>query len=175
VKFTEFYFNLEFDFDVAFVVFVMCFLSPAVPVPVSAFGYSQKRFQKCINLLLRLHYCEQNSGVEELRIFLEGRVSELTGELEGMVRVNEGLKEKMKSLSGSEGNREFADTFEEVMRDEMMAMKAAFEAKLKNAKAEYEAMTRRHQNDIYRIQHPNAPGMQNSSSAASMSSSQFKR
>ena len=54
--------------------------------------------------------------------------------------------------AGSKESRDFLDTFEEVMRDEMSAMKSAFELKLRLAREEADASTRRHQQEIARMQ-----------------------
>ncbi len=56
-------------------------------------------------------------------------------------------------MSGSSSNdsKEFLDTFEEVMRDEMMAMKSAFETKLKFAKEASDLLSKKHQELISRM------------------------
>ncbi len=64
--------------------------------------------------------------------------------------LTEKLKQKIRDITPMD-KREFLDSFEEVMRDEMMAMKEAFEAKLRMAKGEVEAMSRKHQQDIMRL------------------------
>jgi hypothetical protein len=77
------------------------------------------------------------------------------------------LKDKIRDLSmkssssaaGKSGgnNNEFFDTFEEVMKEEMMTMKMAFEAKLKAAKDEADALSKKHQQEIQRIQTSSSP------------------
>ena len=68
-------------------------------------------------------------------------------------KLTEKLKLKIRDMgAGSKESKDFLDTFEEVMRDEMSAMKAAFEMKLRVAKEEADATTRRHQQEIARIQ-----------------------
>ena len=47
--------------------------------------------------------------------------------------------------------REFLDSFEEVLQDEMMAMKSAFELKLKHKSDEVDAMSTRHRQEIQRL------------------------
>lgn len=64
--------------------------------------------------------------------------------------LTEKLKQKIRDITPMD-KREFLDSFEEVMRDEMMAMKDAFETKLRLAKGEVEAMSRKHQQDILRL------------------------
>jgi hypothetical protein len=59
---------------------------------------------------------------------------------------------KLKKLSAQDTTKDFADTFEEVMREEMMAMKTAFEAKLRVAVEERDTATRRHQTELHRLQ-----------------------
>jgi hypothetical protein len=59
---------------------------------------------------------------------------------------------KLKKLSSQDTSRDFAETFEEVMREEMMAMKTAFEAKLKLAVEERDTATRRHQTELLKLQ-----------------------
>lgn len=59
---------------------------------------------------------------------------------------------KLRELSNKENKRDFTDTFEEVMREEMMAMKTAFELKLKVATEERDIATRRHQNELQKLQ-----------------------
>jgi DNA repair exonuclease SbcCD ATPase subunit len=97
--------------------------------------------------------------MDDKRAALEGRVQECLAEIEALSKINENLMKKLKDLSGSDDRRDFADTFEEVMRDEMMAMKVAFEAKLRIAKAETEAVSRRNQMEILKMQSPHALGM----------------
>lgn len=60
------------------------------------------------------------------------------------------LKVKIREITPLD-KRELLDSFEEVMRDEMMTMKGAFESKLKMAKGELELLSKKHQQDIQRI------------------------
>ena len=85
---------------------------------------------------------------DDRRVALEGRVAECTAEIDALNKLVQSLKDKMKAMSGSGERRDFADTFEEVMREEMMAMKVAFESKLKIAREEADAASRRHQLEI---------------------------
>ena len=56
-------------------------------------------------------------------------------ELDSYKKLTEKLKLKIRDMgAGSKESKDFLDTFEEVMRDEMSAMKAAFEMKLRIAK-----------------------------------------
>ncbi|CAE7765225.1 unnamed protein product, partial [Symbiodinium microadriaticum] len=88
---------------------------------------------------------------DDRRVALEGRVAECVAEIDALQALVRSLKEKMKTMSGSDDRRDFADTFEEVMREEMMAMKVAFESKLRIARDEAEAASRRHQLEIKKV------------------------
>eukprot|EP01036_Dinobryon_divergens_P029958 gene29958-39134_t len=94
---------------------------------------------------LRLILTEKSRVDSALKTALE--------ELDSYKKLTEKLKLKIRDMgAGSKESRDFLDTFEEVMRDEMSAMKAAFEMKLRVAKEEADATTRRHQQEIARIQ-----------------------
>lgn len=69
-------------------------------------------------------------------------------------KLTETLKAKIKSIGDGHNvdTKDYLDTFEEVMKEEMMVMKSAFEAKLKSAKEDAEALARRHQQEIVRMQ-----------------------
>lgn len=68
-------------------------------------------------------------------------------------RLTETLKQKLRELSGgSADSKEFLDSFEEVMKEEMMTMKAAFETKLRLAREEADSLSKRHQQEIIRMQ-----------------------
>lgn len=77
----------------------------------------------------------------------------MTEELNSYRSLNEQLKQKIRNISGSSSydSKEFLDTFEEVMRDEMMAMKCAFETKLKFAKEASDLLSKKHQELISRM------------------------
>jgi len=79
--------------------------------------------------------------------------SELTEELNCCRSLNAQLKQKIRDISGRSSNdsKEFLDTFEEVMKDEMMAMKYAFETKLKFAKDAADLLSKKHQELISRM------------------------
>ena len=95
-------------------------------------------------------------------ITVEGEKSELNAaaiglrnEVASYKKLTDSLKDKIRELSSratNDNSRDFLDTFEEVMKDEMLAMKAAFEAKLKAVKEDSEMVSRRHQQEIQRIQ-----------------------
>eukprot|EP01039_Chlorochromonas_danica_P008612 gene8612-9491_t len=75
-------------------------------------------------------------------------------------KLMENYKNKMKELSSSSTqNKEnnFFDSFEEVMQEEMMTMKIAFEAKLKAARDETELLAKKHQQEIGRLQQTRSP------------------
>ena len=59
-------------------------------------------------------------------------LSQIAEELASYKKLAETLKAKMRDMGGKDAS--FVDSFEEVMKDEMMAMKWAFEAKLRVAK-----------------------------------------
>lgn len=84
---------------------------------------------------------------------LESALKSALDELDSYRKLTDKLKAKVREMgAGSAESRDFLDTFEEVMRDEMAAMKAAFELKLRLAKEEMDATSRRHQAEIARIQ-----------------------
>ena len=89
---------------------------------------------------------------EDARIKNDFKVKELTEELSSYKALCEKLKAKIRDMSGKDSKtQDFLDSFEEVMRDEMMTMKMAFEQKLKQAKEEADAHSRRHQEEITRL------------------------
>lgn len=89
---------------------------------------------------------------EDARIKNDFKVKEITEELSSYKVLCEKLKQKIRDMSGKDSKtQDFLDSFEEVMRDEMMTMKMAFEAKLKQAKEEADANSRRHQEEITRL------------------------
>jgi len=101
---------------------------------------------------------------ELARILLEGQLREAQCEIQSYRNLAEALKEKLKNCYGynndsNEANRQFLDTFEEVMRDEMTAMKLAFEEKLRISKEAIENLSKKHHQEIMRLRHiaPLAP------------------
>lgn len=64
-------------------------------------------------------------------------------------RLSESLKQKIREMS--KGSNIDIDSFEEVMKEEMMAMKEAFTAKLNIAKEEAELTSKRHRAEIARM------------------------
>ena len=80
-------------------------------------------------------------------------------EINGHKKINESLKQKIRDLSNKQGSSEkdFLDSFEEVMQDEMYTMKQAFESKLKAKAEEASAMSNRHQLEINRMQASASP------------------
>lgn len=83
------------------------------------------------------------------QISLHTQIRELRTELEGYKELSESLKSKIRGF-GVKENKQFLDTYEEVMREEMMAMKRAFEAKLQAAKEEIETISRKHKAEFDR-------------------------
>ena len=90
--------------------------------------------------------------MDDRRYALERSNNDLQNEMISVRTLNESLMKKLRDLSNKENKREFTDTFEEVMREEMMAMKTAFELKLKVATEERDIATRRHQTEVQRLQ-----------------------
>ncbi len=86
----------------------------------------------------------------------------MTEELNNYRTLNEQLKQKIRDMSGNDSrdSKEFLDTFEEVMRDEMMAMKCAFENKLKFAKEAADLLSKKHQELISRMTLTNSESSQ---------------
>jgi gamma-glutamyl:cysteine ligase YbdK (ATP-grasp superfamily) len=92
---------------------------------------------------------------DDRRYALDRTLSESQTEIASLRSLNENLMRKLKKLSSNahdSGAKDFAETFEEVMREEMMAMKTAFEAKLRVAVEERDTATRRHQTELMRLQ-----------------------
>merc|ERR1712216_242474 len=77
---------------------------------------------------------------------------------ESYKKMCESLKNKIRELSSKDGDsKDFMDSFEEVMQDEMYTMKLAFEAKLKCKSDEVAALAQRHALEISRIQASSSP------------------
>jgi chromosome segregation ATPase len=89
----------------------------------------------------------------------ENVVSGQVEEIKQYKRLTDTLKDKIKEMGSSRGSqdaKDFLDSFEEVMREEMLTMKGAFETKLRLAKEAADATSRRHQQEILRI-HTSSP------------------
>jgi hypothetical protein len=99
-------------------------------------------------------------------------MSQLAEELESYKKLAETLKAKMRDMGGKDTS--FFDSFEEVMKDEMMAMKWAFEAKLRVAKEKADAMSLKHQQEINKLReassgfHYSGKGIAHSGSTTSL-------
>lgn len=93
---------------------------------------------------------------EKLR--LESQLTSTQSELTETQKLVSSLREKVRELcTGPQGSKNaqasnWSDTYEEVMQEELQAMKAAFEAKLRAAREESDALARRHQQEITRLQ-----------------------
>lgn len=99
-------------------------------------------------------------------------ITTLNEEVSTYKKLNLSLINKLKSMSNNNNNndgREFLDSFEEVMRDELMTMKSAFEAKLKAARDEADELSRKHLVEINRLKSSN--GFLTSSNSFGISSS----
>lgn len=81
-------------------------------------------------------------------------LAQLTEELASYKTLAETLKAKMRDMGGKDAA--FFDSFEEVMRDEMAAMKWAFEAKLRVAKEKADAMSVKHQQEMQKLRESNS-------------------
>jgi hypothetical protein len=112
---------------------------------------------------LQIQLLESNEKYREMEL----QINFYKNEMNSYMELNEKLKSKIKELSfaGSTSKnsnnddadkRNFADTFEEVMRDELATMKRAFEAKLHAAKLEREEISKRHQMEIVKMQSSNS-------------------
>ena len=87
--------------------------------------------------------------VQEKNYELEAELKSSKETIE-MYKTNcENLKQKIRQLGS--GNNDFMDTFEEVMREEMQAMKTAFENKLRLAKEDNEISAQRHKQAIQNL------------------------
>lgn len=95
-------------------------------------------------------------AAENGKIELEMSRNQLIEELESYKRLTESLKESLRSMNKRDG-RDLLDTFEEVMKEELMTMKTAFEAKLRAAKESAEETTKRNLLEIRRLQENSEP------------------
>jgi chromosome segregation ATPase len=108
-------------------------------------------------------------ALEAERAQLKATITGLTNEVDSYKRLTESLKDKLKSSSVS-SDKDFLDTFEEVMRDEMATMKSAFEAKLRAAREESDQLTRKHSQEILRLHQSNSPNSKYGTTSSSSSS-----
>jgi len=90
------------------------------------------------------------AAVQDKNFELEAKLREMNETVEMHKATSEGLRKKLKEIAGAD-SRDFMDSFEEVMREEMLTMKSAFENKLKLAKEESEKSSRRHQQAIQQL------------------------
>jgi chromosome segregation ATPase len=81
-------------------------------------------------------------------------INQVTEELNSYKTLAETLKAKMRDMGGKDTS--FFDSFEEVMRDEMAAMKWAFEAKLRVAKEKADAVSVKHQQELQKLREAGA-------------------
>lgn len=89
-----------------------------------------------------------------IKMKLENALTTSQEETTSYKRLTEELKRKLRELGSKSGTdaKDFLDTFEEVMKEEMMSMKGAFESRLKRAQAESDETARRHANEIRNLQ-----------------------
>jgi chromosome segregation ATPase len=102
------------------------------------------------------------SNITRERDNLQFQYNNNHAELQQYKQLCEKLKCKIKELSAANAkdkgkDNNFFDTFEEVMQEEMFTMKMAFEAKLKAARDESEALSKKHQQEIQRLQASSSP------------------
>lgn len=85
---------------------------------------------------------------------LESNQKSMQEEVAHYKKLTDNLKSKLRELTEKSGgdSKDFMDTFEEVMQEEMMTMKSAFEARLRQARDEADKMSKRHQQEINRMQ-----------------------
>ena len=81
---------------------------------------------------------------EDAKFSTQGRLDQALQEVDGLTKLTESLKGRLRDLSSRPTDREFLDSYEEVMRDEMLTMKSAFENKIRLVKEEAEAASKRH-------------------------------
>ncbi len=108
-----------------------------------------KELDRLVSLVSSLELAKVT--LENEKAHLNVNVRGLTEEVVSYKRLTDSLKEKLRQVSSSD-TKDFLDTFEEVMREEMNAMKMAFEGKLRAAKEVTDNMSRKHQQDIQRMQ-----------------------
>jgi chromosome segregation ATPase len=89
---------------------------------------------------------------EDKNMDMNGSLECLKSDLTALEKINQNLMDTIKKMTNQASKNDFADTFEEVMREEMMAMKMAFETKLKIAREQTEAMSKKRQSEISRIE-----------------------
>ena len=89
---------------------------------------------------------------EDKNIELKHIVDSLKSEITALEKLNHNLKETVKKMTNDANKNDFADTFEEVMREEMMSMKSAFEAKLRIAQDQVEVMSKKRLSEIRNIE-----------------------
>lgn len=93
---------------------------------------------------------------EKLR--LEYQLTSAQSELTETQKLVASLRDKVRDLCSAQAGstnsqaNNWSDTYEEVMQEELQAMKVAFESKLRAARDEADALARRHQQEIARLQ-----------------------
>eukprot|EP00603_Paraphysomonas_imperforata_P008461 CAMPEP_0114424154 /NCGR_PEP_ID=MMETSP0103-20121206/6539_1 /TAXON_ID=37642 ORGANISM="Paraphysomonas imperforata, Strain PA2" /NCGR_SAMPLE_ID=MMETSP0103 /ASSEMBLY_ACC=CAM_ASM_000201 /LENGTH=574 /DNA_ID=CAMNT_0001592881 /DNA_START=48 /DNA_END=1775 /DNA_ORIENTATION=+ len=95
---------------------------------------------------------KKNVAADHKNIELKGSLDCLKSDMVALEKMNQNLLDTIKKMTNDASKNDFADTFEEVMREEMMAMKGAFEEKLKIARQQTEAMSKKRQSEISRIE-----------------------
>lgn len=90
----------------------------------------------------------------QAKLNLEKAYKDIQDELNYYKKQCEKLKNNFKELNSSNNitEKNFLDSFEEVMKDEMMNMKFAFEKKLRDAKDSSEELRKKHQSEIILLQ-----------------------
>ena len=116
----------------------------------AASGSMKRQLEKATTNAVNLE--KRCSIAEEKNIEMNGSLECLKSDLAALEKMNQSLMDTIKKMTNQASKNDFADTFEEVMREEMMAMKMAFEVKLKIARQQTEAMSKKRQSEITRIE-----------------------
>ncbi len=119
--------------------------------------------------------------IAELEVSLSTSIREMTSlgtklrqgeeENKALKKLVDTLKERIRKMSTGDdmSTQDFLDSFEEVMREEMMAMKGAFEKKLRLAKEEADELSKKHREELNRMtQSSPVPGLGISLSRSSL-------
>lgn len=114
-----------------------------------------RTFEQWPKLVAELEERMRDSNTEKAR--LETQLKSAQAESVQFAKLVEQLKQKIKDLCNKAGasagrDSDFLDSFEEVLQDEMTTMKMAFEAKLRAAREEADALSRKHAAEIQRMQ-----------------------
>lgn len=126
-----------------------------------------KAFEQWPSMVAELEVRLRASSDEKTQLELQQKA--MQEEIAHYKKLTDSLKSKLKDLTAKSGgdSKDFMDTFEEVMQEEMMTMKSAFENKLKQAREEADRMSKRHQQEILRMQTTSPLGLLNRTNPSS--------